>query len=289
MIDMTTFETAAPIKANIEIPLGEIKVLATSRTDTAVTVRPTNPTRGADCKMADTVSVDYLNGFLYVKGPKPWFYAPQFMSRGSVDVIIELPERSSLKIELGMGNIIGEGTFGNCSCISGMGSIAIGQATDLNAKSGHGDIEVQNILGNARITSGSGRIQIGTIEGNLTVKSGNGDITIDTVSGDADFKTGNGRIEVGHSLGTISAKSGNGKISVGGVVRGKSSLFTGAGSIDIGVDPKTRVWLDVFTHRGAIRNTIPPKDSSSDSFEKAEVTARTSYGDIAIYQETGVA
>ncbi|XVV01643.1 hypothetical protein ACQPW3_30210 [Actinosynnema sp. CA-248983] len=91
---MPIFATPEPISVALELIVGPTRITASDRTDTVVEVRPTNPNRDGDVKAADQTRVEFDNGRLLVKTPKP---RGIFNKGGSVDVSIELPAGSSVR------------------------------------------------------------------------------------------------------------------------------------------------------------------------------------------------
>lgn len=53
---MQTFATTAPITAVLAIPAGRIQLTAAERDTTTVEVRPANPDKGRDVKLAEQVT-----------------------------------------------------------------------------------------------------------------------------------------------------------------------------------------------------------------------------------------
>ena len=66
---MKTFETPKPISVTVELGVGDLRVVASERTDTAVDVRPSDPSNRADVLAAEQTRVEYANGSL--PGPCP--------------------------------------------------------------------------------------------------------------------------------------------------------------------------------------------------------------------------
>ena len=70
---MPTFNTPAPIDLAINLQVGAIDVFAGDRTDTVVTVSPTNPEKAVDRRGAEETTVDFDGGRVTIKGPRPRF------------------------------------------------------------------------------------------------------------------------------------------------------------------------------------------------------------------------
>ena len=90
---MPTFDTPEPISVTLEVGVGDIRIVASDRTDTIVEVRRAiSQEIRRDRRRADRV--EYADGRLLVKAPKGW---RQWSFRGggeSIDVEIGLPAGS---------------------------------------------------------------------------------------------------------------------------------------------------------------------------------------------------
>src|ERR687897_902184 len=83
---MTTFDTPEPISVTLEVGVGDIRIVASDRTDTVVDVRPSDPAKKSDVTAAELTRVEYAEGRLLVGAPKGW---RQWSFRGggeSIDV-----------------------------------------------------------------------------------------------------------------------------------------------------------------------------------------------------------
>ena len=56
---MQQFATPAPVTAILAIPAGRIQVTAADRADTTVEIRPADPAKGRDVKLAAQVTAAY--------------------------------------------------------------------------------------------------------------------------------------------------------------------------------------------------------------------------------------
>src|SRR4029078_11437317 len=80
---MPTFDTPEPITLTVEISVGDIRIVASERTDTTVEVRPTNSARKGDVTAAQQTQVLYADGRLLIKAPKGWRHFTPFGGRES--------------------------------------------------------------------------------------------------------------------------------------------------------------------------------------------------------------
>ena len=91
---MPTFDTPSPIQIRIDVSGGSVRVRASDRADTVVTVRAGNEGSSADHQAADQTRVEYAAGRLTVTSPR----RPRLLFFGSMpSVDIELPGPGGLR------------------------------------------------------------------------------------------------------------------------------------------------------------------------------------------------
>ena len=95
---MPTFTTPTPIDLAVKLPVGSLEVVATDRTDTVVTVTPSDPSKAVDRRGAEETKVEFDGTRLTITGPKPRFSI--IGPNESIEVKVELPAGSRLKGEL---------------------------------------------------------------------------------------------------------------------------------------------------------------------------------------------
>ena len=184
---MPTFDTPEPISVTLEVGVGDIRIVASDRTDTIVDVRPSDPAKRSDVTAAEQTRVEYAKGRVLVKAPKGW---RQWSFRGggeSIDVEIGVPAGSQVVGESsGVAGLRCTGRIGECRYKVGVGDIRIEEAGPLRPQDPVPAISaVERAVGDAQITTGSGAVVIGSVNGAAEVKNSNGDTRIEEVTGDA--------------------------------------------------------------------------------------------------------
>ncbi|MFF5938432.1 DUF4097 domain-containing protein [Streptomyces sp. NPDC012508] len=275
---MPTFDTPEPLSATVEIEIGRARIVAGKRTDTVVEVVPSDPGDKLDVQAAAETKVTCAGGKLLVKGPKK---RSLFGKVGAVDVTVELPAGSELIGSTGLGELIGEGRFGDCRLTTAAGDIQLEEAAAVRLKTSHGDILVDRTTGEAEI-QGSGRVRVGRIDGAATIKNLNGETTLGEVGGELRVNSSNGPIGVARALSSVTAKTASGAIRLDEVVRGQITLDSAAGGLEVGIAEGTAAWLDVRSKAGRVRNELGTAEGPGQSDETVEVRGRTSVGDIVI-------
>jgi DUF4097 and DUF4098 domain-containing protein YvlB len=270
---MPIFDTPTPTAVSINLQVGMIEIIATDRTDTIVTVVPTNPNRAADQKAANDTAVTVI-------GPKPRFTL--IGPSESVDVTVELPSGSRLTAEITVGNLRGTGRLGSTRIKNSTGAVDLDRTGDLWLRLSHGSATVGSIDGSAEIAADHGQIRVDEISGDATIKSSHGNITVGTSGGDLDTKLSYGDLEVATAHGSVTSKSAYGTIRLGEISAGSIAVDTGFGQIAIGIKPDVAAWLDLSSRSGHVRNHLDDSMAPTESESSVAVRARTQFGDITI-------
>ena len=288
---MPEFQTPNPIAATLEINAGDIRVVASERTDTVVEVQPGNPSDPADVNAAEEAQIDFADGRLVVKTAKDWkqhlpFIGP-FGGGPAVEVTLALPSGSRLEGNTGLGMLRCVGRMGDCRLRTTAGNVLVDEAGAADLHTGFGDIVADLVTGELKAATGSGEIRIGVVRGAARVRNANGAIKLGTIDGDLHAKTANGSIAVDAARSSVNAKTANGSIRIGAVERDAVEIDTGAGEISVGIREGTAAWLDLKAPGGSVRNGLDSVGGPGPADTKVEVRAHTSFGDIVIHRAAG--
>jgi DUF4097 and DUF4098 domain-containing protein YvlB len=276
---MKRFDTPAPIAVTATLAVGILRVIATDRTDTVVSISPTDGGRAADVRDAEQTRVDYLDGQLTIKAPRLGNWS-LFNKPGSIDVTIELPTGSRLTADSQVGAIATTGRLGDCRIQFSVGDIQLDQTGSLRASS-YGVITANRICGRAEITK-SGAVRIHQVDGDATVKVSNGDCWIGAITGELQARTANGSITVDSCGSNTALSTANGDLRADDIAQGSTELKTSYGSIEVGVRPGTAALMDVSTKLGTIHNRMAQSAAPDHDEKTAEVHAHTHYGNIIL-------
>ena len=280
---MPSFETHQPIDLSIELSRAVVQVIAINRTETVVTVNPSDPARPADVEAARKTTVDLANGTLSIRMPKPGGIAAPVIGwkrSGSVEVTVELPEGSSLRADTGVADFRCDGRLGDVD-VKGVGNVRLDRAGGLRVHSGVGHVTVEEASGDAEIVT-AGDVAIGAVAGNAEVKNLNGKTWISRVGGNVKVKSANGDVTIEDAGHDVTVKTANGNIRLGRVSRGSTTIETAAGGLEIGIKEGTAAWIDANTKFGRVDNNLSPADEPEQSAETVQVRARTGFGDVLI-------
>jgi len=260
---MPTFDTPTPIQIRVEVSGGSLRVRASDRTDTVVSVRPGSERKAADVQAADQTRVEYADGRLVVTSPR----RPRLLFMGtmpSIEIELLVPEGSGLEAALTAGDVDCEGRLGDVRIDNRYGDIRIDRAAKLRARTSAGDVTVAQVDQDGELSTSYGEIRLREASGDVRLDSACGDITVE------------------RALASVAATTKYGQVSVHSAVRGSLDLATAYGKVEAGVREGTPAWLDLESSSGKVRNLLTPSDAPNASDEPLQVKARTSYGDIVV-------
>ncbi|HEX4224649.1 MAG TPA: DUF4097 family beta strand repeat-containing protein [Pseudonocardiaceae bacterium] len=283
---MPTFQTPQPIAVTIDMVVGDVKIIASDRTDTVVEIRPSNQKKKEDVRAAEETEVDFAGDTLTVKSRKGWRLYSPFSGGESIDVTIEVPTGSDVRGTATVCRFLATGELGQCDLKTSVGDLQLEKAGPVRLHTSGGNITIDNAVGLTNITTGSGIVRIHAIEGTAIIKNSNGDNWVRDAIGDIQVNTANGNVTIERPRSSVTAKTANGNIRVGDASRGTMRLQTSAGELEIGIRPGSAAWLDVNTKHGTVQNMMEIVDKPAESEDKVEIYARNSFGNIIIRHAT---
>lgn len=282
---MPEFTTPNPIDLAVALPVGALDVVAGDRTDTVVTVSPTNPDKAVDRRGAEETKVDFDGQRLTITGPKPRFSILGPFE--SIDVRVELPAGSRLTADISQGGVRTTGRLGATRVKAMGGGVELDATGDLWVRAGHGNATVASADGSIEVTADHGQIRIGTVTGDATLKSSHGSIQIGEAGGDVEAKLSYGDLDITKALASVTAKTAYGAIALGEVSSGSIGVETAYGRVTIGIKRGVPAWLDLSSKDGRVRNELDSDSAPAAADQTVAVRARTQYGDITIQHAKG--
>ncbi|MFF5209019.1 DUF4097 domain-containing protein [Streptosporangium sp. NPDC000396] len=276
---MPVFQTSGPVTLDVKLPAGDLNITATSREDTAVEVRPANPSRSADVKCADKTRVEYVDGTIYVEAPEPQ------LSLGrppKLEILVGLPEGSRIDFAAASADTRMTGRLGDVTVTTASGDVRIDRCTGLAVRTESGDVTCDVTEGSARVRTSSGRISLREMYGEAEVTTASGKIDLGTVGGDATVKSASGDVRIRTAGGSVQVKSASADVTVESVARGNLSITSSSGDVKVGVARGTSAWLDVSSVSGDVDSSLERTDQPADGEDKVELHVRTMSGDISI-------
>jgi Uncharacterized conserved protein len=136
--------------------------------------------------------------------------------------------------------------------------VTLPRASSIHARSGSGDVDVQDAGSYLKAESGSGNVHAHSIHGPADLQSGSGNIYLQqTASGDVRAQTGSGNIQLNDISGGLKAGTGSGDIQAGGNPTSDWKLDTGSGSIHLTLGSSAHFTLNASTGSGSISTAQP--------------------------------
>lgn len=274
------FDTPSPVTATVDLPIGELRVIASDRTDTTVEVS----SAPADRAQADAVRVELVGDDLRVTGPPLGLLAkltPKTPGR-TLEVEIAVPSGSALTVRSGYGGVRAEGRLGACTVHAKYGDVRIDDAASATLSVGYGQARVTGaVAGDADVVADHGGIQVGRIGGSANLRSRHGTIRADEIVGEAVLTGSHDTVDVDVVGAGAQVRTTHGNVRLGRVARGEVSLTTSHGRLEVGVAPTSAAWLDVDT-TGRVSNDLTPRDDPSGFGETVSIFARSQDGNVVI-------
>ena len=263
------FDTPGQARLSAMLGPGTINVRASDRDTTDVVIT------GPD---AEQTRVEERGGAIAIVAPRQ----RGLFGRGGIDVTVDLPSGSDLKIKTGSAEVTVTGDLGAVMVQTGSGAIDVEHCDVTVLETGSGRIQVGDTDGDVRIKSGSGDVSIGAAARTVVASIGSGDVEIGSAPGTVHVKSGSGDLRVHHASGDITLTTGSGDLEVDTITKGRVSGKGGSGDIRVGVPAGVPVWTDVSTMSGRINSTLPRLGEPAPGQEHVEVRVHSGSGDVTL-------
>lgn len=274
---MPTFDTPEPIRLTLDVPQGSVRVVASERTDTRVTV--------SGAEGAEGPRVEFTGGRVVIGGPPPRRLgrALDWLRGGeSLDIVVELPAGSCVDARVTSGDHRGEGRLGECRMVTDYGDIRVEEAGPVHLTTRYGEIQLDRATGRAELSTAAGDVRAGDLDGPAEIGNSYGEVRVGTVTGELVVKGLYGEVRVGRAHAGVTARTAYGAIRVQEVVRGTVDLSSHSGELQVGVRSGTAAWLDAHSTTGHVRNSLDVRDGADGFVDTVEIRARTHDGDIVV-------
>ncbi|MEU3408301.1 DUF4097 family beta strand repeat-containing protein [Streptomyces sp. NPDC006670] len=193
---MQTFATTAAVQTVLDIPAGQVRLVASDRSDATVEVRPADASKGRDVKAAEETTVEFRDGVLRIAAAPA---SSRIMGNsGQVDVTVRLPAGSHVTATVAAAGFRTAGPLGEVVLEGAQAQVEVEEATSARLTVQAGDVVLGRLNGPAEISTQKGDITVTeAAKGAVTLTTQHGDITIGAargVSATLDAGTGYGRI-----------------------------------------------------------------------------------------------
>lgn len=277
---MPTFAAPAPVPVLVDVPFGNLHVVAAERDDVVVTVLPADPGSSGSVRAAQEVRVARDGETVTITYPGSWKQWVLPFASGTADVTVELPTGSDVRGKT--GTLLAEGRLGTVELTLSSGDAHVDEVGRLDLRVSAGSVVVGRVSGPASVRASAGSVRIRELAGDGRVRATNGTTLVESVTGSLEVAGAHGDIAIGRVRGSLTAKSAHAGIRVDRVESGSVTLSTSYGSIDVGVPEGTAAWLDVGSEHGSVRNLLTPADGPVEDQATAEIRASTGHGHVVV-------
>jgi len=113
-------------------------------------------------------------------------------------------------------------------------TLAIPEGTEIDFKSGTGNLFISGLTVDAKGSTGTGDIEIQKAKGEFRLSSGTGNVEVTEAEGEIEVSSGTGRVSIRSSKGTIEASSGTGDVEAEDITLVDDGEFSsGTGDVEV--------------------------------------------------------
>lgn len=274
-----TFQTPSPVRLDVRLGSGEIRLEASETGETTVTLEPLRD-NDASVSAVEEARVEQRGDEILVdvRDRRRGF-------RGAdVLISIECPEESSVRAKTGSADIEGHGRFGSVEVGTGSGDVQFSEVSgDAEINAASGDVQINRIGGRCRINTASGDVQLASVGGEAKINSASGDVQIREAGNSLEVNTASGDVLVREASSSVSANSASGDQTIGSVTEGKVDVKTASGAIKVGIREGSTLWVDARSRSGEVSSELPVSDLPPEGdAPHVELRANSMSGDITV-------
>jgi hypothetical protein len=169
--------------------------------------------------------------------------------------------------------------------------VSLPAASDVQAHSGDGSIDIERVTGTLDLRSGDGDINGRDLGSAVKVHTGDGSIKLTHVSGSLDADTGDGSITADGTFRSVRARSGDGSVTIraasGSSASDEWTITTGDGSVVLAVPDGFGGELDAHSGDGANEVRDVTLSNVTGRISRNSVRGRLGSGGAAVRLRTG--
>ena len=274
------FQTPAPVRLSVDIPMGRIRITAAAVNTTRVELTAVHGDTHARELIANA-EIRQSGNDIVVRIDDRGF-AFRLFWRGQIQATIEVPLGSAARLCTGSGHIETTGQLGDVKATSGSGAIHLGASGEVRAHAGSGEIAIASASGSVDAKTGSGRIKVGKVGADARIATGSGHVELDEAAGRAWLKTASGHIEIGRAGDSLEAVASSGDVRVRCADHGRVNASTMSGRVSVGVARGVAALLDIRTMSGRVDSELDTVDAPRTGDGKVELILRTMSGNVSV-------
>lgn len=205
----------------------------------------------------------------------------------SISYDVTVPAETRAQARTGSGDVAVQNLKGPVEARSGSGNVEISNIGDtVNAHTGSGNIRLASVQGAAVAQTGSGDIRAEGVAGAFTGKAGSGNVVVtQTAPGGATLQTGSGNITASGLEGPLQAQTGSGSIKAEGQPSANWNLRAGSGDVSLSVPATAAFDFDAHTGSGSI--SIDHPMTVQGKIERRRVQGKVRGGGALVSVQTG--
>jgi hypothetical protein len=274
-----TFQTPGPVRLDVRLGSGEIRLEASATSETTVTLEPLRD-NDASVAAVEEARVEQRGDEILVD-----VRGPRRLLRGA-DVLVEIrcPDESSVRAKSGSADVEGHGCFGSVEVGTGSGDVQFSEVSgDAEVNAASGDVQFARVGGRGRFNTASGDVQLGSVGGEAKINSASGDVQIREAANRLEVNTASGDVNVREASSSASVNSASGDQTIGSVAEGKVDLKSASGDLRVGIREGSTLWVDARSRSGEVRSELPISDLPPEGdAPHVELRANSMSGDITV-------
>ena len=189
-----------------------------------------------------------------------------FWRKVEIRLKVRTPEGAKVQFEGASADLRGRGRFGA-----------------LEADSASGDVEFDDVAGDAAVNAASGDVTLRAIGGAAEVNTASGDVELGRVGGDLVAKAASGDVRVDDAGAAVKIRTASGDQRIGGVTAGSVELQSMSGDISVGIRQGSNVWVDARAMSGDLSSELELGDEQpADDAPLVELRAASMSGDVIV-------
>jgi DUF4097 and DUF4098 domain-containing protein YvlB len=280
-----TFQTPGPVRLDIRLGSGEVRLETAEVQETTVVLEPLRD-NGSSHEAVENARVELRER----GGGQEILIDARHRGRSlrGADVLVSVksPDGTSVETKTGSADVNGSGRFGSVEVETGSGDVEFGEiADDARVNAASGDVQLGAIGGEARINTASGDINVKSIGREAKINSASGDVIVREAAGELSVNTASGDVVVREASASVGVNTASGDQALGKVASGKVTLKSASGDLQIGIAEGSSLWVDARSRSGEVRSELPvsdlPPEGNGDG-PSVELRANTMSGDITV-------
>ncbi len=170
-------------------------------------------------------------------------------------------------------------------------TVTLPRRTSLQASTGDGTINIDDLQGTVDLSTGDGRIIVARVDGQLKAHTGDGTIRIDQAAGKVDADSGDGSIEIAGRLDDLAVRTGDGPVRIdasnGSAMKTDWRITTGDGRVALRLPSDFNASIDASTGDGTVHvDGIETPRTGSES-ERRKVVGQLGSGGATLHIRSG--